>query len=499
MSTGFNTAFTAIYLSDQQLANALHISNEDLVEISLSKIKTLFPDKKIYCNTPLKGVEYIPTKAEYDFLSNLNNLLPESQIADEDIDEVFFCYMKGFYPLLNFDLTNELLNRHMKYMSQYSFSENIPPGLVPVFISREFINTLNITNVNAHEYLIKNINNFDVEIFYEPPDLRQYRLDFTLSDYRSLKLIRYFSTIKNLKYATMLDEILKHPEVFRSFPSWIELEIYRGCEYSCTFCPRQFIDNSKDGSQLSLEQIKKIASEINEFFPDDLTICLGGMGEPLLHEDLNSILKEFSMVNSIKEILIETSFSTDIQRLIETLENMNAPEKRKISIIVNLTTLDSRKYKDIYGKDELEIILAKIDQLLNTLDAKQVHVQMIKMKEVEEEVEKYFNYFENKNINVILQKYNRYADLMPEKRVSDLTPVKREFCWHLLRDMYIRSDGAVSLCRISMDDSLGNIQSSTLEELWDKGLSSADLTLKGKDNEINAPCLSCDEWYTFNA
>jgi radical SAM protein with 4Fe4S-binding SPASM domain len=83
--------------------------------------------------------------------------------------------------------------------------------------------------------------------------------------------------------------------------------------------------------------------------------------------------------------------------------------------------------------------------------------------------------------------------------VSDLTPIQREFCWHLARDLYVQVNGDVLICKQLDGDPIGNILKDDLGSIWNKGLESFSLSLNGEHQKISAPCLSCDEWYTFNA
>ena len=54
----------------------------------------------------------------------------------------------------------------------------------------------------------------------------------------------------NMEYRELFDNILANPNGFRLAPSYIEMELYRGCESACTFCPRQFISNENDTEKL---------------------------------------------------------------------------------------------------------------------------------------------------------------------------------------------------------------------------------------------------------
>ncbi len=501
----FEPSAVAIFLSDENL-NQIR-SGENLLEIFAKKVFTIFPDLKVYVNRPLEigkffpNAERIESTDELSFLKGVSSKLPSSVSGDSDIDEVFFAYFVGIYPLLDILLTKELLSRHKKYLAQYSYSENLPHGIVPIFLSREFVQSLPIVlDTSAHEYLLKNINNFDVEIFYSPPDLRQYRLDFTLGDTRS----RIISNLllqekKDANYLEILPILKDKPAIFRCAPSYFEFEIFRGCLYKCSFCPRQFISNDSDGQMLTRAFIEKFLEESKNAFQSPVTVCFGGMGEPLLHPDLTELMDCVLKNDYVLELIIETALYSDTTQLENYISSIPIELKKKLTLIINLSTLDERKYLNIYGENNLKSVLSKIDRLNSLLYKNTLHVQIIKIKEIENEIESYFNFFEEKKINVILQKYNRYAELMPEKRVSDLTPINRDFCWHLARDVYIRSDGKVTVCRQDFQRPVGDLNNESINEIWAKGHGSFSKSLCGDHSEVNAPCTKCDEWYTFNA
>jgi spiro-SPASM protein len=195
-----------------------------------------------------------------------------------------------------------------------------------------------------------------------------------------------------------------------------------------------------------------------------------------------------------------------MEDILDNLKGLTDLELKKISIIVNCTTLREDRYKNIYGKDALNIVHKNIKLLQAILPPENISVQIIKIKEIEDEVDAYFSYFEKQAVNVVFQKYNRYINLLKEKRVSDLTPLKREFCWHLARDLYINSDGSVSLCKqlpksiaTQPGQILGNLHSDNILDLWRKGIDAFHNSLTAKHHKIPASCLNCDEWYTFNA
>ncbi|MCW7491735.1 spiro-SPASM protein [Leptospira sp. 2 VSF19] len=510
----YNPSFAVVYLDNQSIQFLDQNFKIELWEEFTNRLSKVFPEIPIHINsntsllqklnsTSLKNriILHEDVSKEYDFLLRLGKLLPESKFKDPDWDEVCFLYFTGISPLLDTELTEKAWNRHKNFFSQYSYSENLPPGLTPTIITREFLTSLpDVLTTDIHSFFIKNINQYDVDIFYKAPDLRQLRLDFRLSSFRSLTLIQGLLPFgKDLTYENLLSILKENPQLFRSGPTYLEWEIYKGCELKCTFCPREFVDLENDGSFVSLEDVKSTIHKLNSELLSPITISLTGNGEPLLHPDFKNVVLEILKLKTLSELIIETALYRNTESLLSLIESLNPSEKEKLCVIVNVTTLQPDVYKSLYGKSELEKVLGTIDLLSQSLPNQSLHVQMIKMKEVEEEIDPYFTFFEKKGINVILQKYNTFANKLIERRVSDLTPIHRDFCWHLARDLSVSVDGKVAICKQNQSEVVGNLYKESLGVVWQKGLEFFKHSFHGEHDKIPAPCLNCDEWYTFNA
>ncbi|TGM97931.1 spiro-SPASM protein [Leptospira yasudae] len=486
---------------------------ENLLRLSLDKLASVLPNSAVFFNswpfpeTKSKfnslNIQILEESSEIVFLKKVAAALPDSRTGDPDWDDASFFYFTGLFPCLDTNLSREIYERHDRYLSQYSYSENLPAGIVPTIVSREFTNGIpDATKTAAQEYLAKNINHYDVEIFYHAPDLRQYRLDFSLKNRRSLNLVRGFLKAKEeWSYSEIQPWIQEHPEVFRTGPSYLELEVYRGCELSCTFCPRQFGSNDQDGTFLSPSFLENLVKQQEESFSNEYSVCFGGLGEPLLHPEFPKLISAVIGASShlLQELIVETALYTDFENTFNFLNTLAPEQKEKITWIVNLTTKNADKYERLYGKKSLNKVLSNLDKLESVFPKNRIYLQFLKIQEAEEEVEIWVDETEKRGYGVVLQKYNRYAGLMPEKRVTDLTPIQREFCWHLNRDLYVNSQGTVSVCKQIPAKELGNLHKENLMQIWQKGLPSFAKSLNGNHETTGAPCLSCDEWYTFNA
>lgn len=167
------------------------IEGENLLLLSLRKLSKVLPESTVFFNAwPFSkkintynflNIKILEDSSEISFVKKISAQLPQSRTGDPDWDDASFFFFTGLFPCLDDNLSLEIYRRHDHYLSQYSYSENLPSGIVPTILSREFTNGIPETvNTSVQEYLNKNINHYDVEIFYHDPDLRQYRLDFSL-------------------------------------------------------------------------------------------------------------------------------------------------------------------------------------------------------------------------------------------------------------------------------------------------------------------------------
>jgi spiro-SPASM protein len=119
------------------------------------------------------------------------------------------------------------------------------------------------------------------------------------------------------------------------------------------------------------------------------------------------------------------------------------------------------------------------------------------MRENEEDLEAFYKSWKARTENIIVQKYDSFCGALPDRKVADLSPLKRFPCWHVKRDMPILLDGTVPLCRedLRAERSLGNALREELPALWERGLG---MYLSHLSGEWSGICARCDEYYTFN-
>ncbi|HKK64784.1 MAG TPA: SPASM domain-containing protein, partial [Clostridia bacterium] len=127
-----------------------------------------------------------------------------------------------------------------------------------------------------------------------------------------------------------------------------------------------------------------------------------------------------------------------------------------------------------------------------------VYVQAVRMRENEEQLDQFYRYWkQQEHVTPIVQKYDSFCGALPERKVTDLSPIKRFPCWHLKRDLSILIDGSVPMCREDLQHKhpLGNIFEEDIETIWARGNGYYRRHLEADYPEL---CRSCDEYYTYN-
>lgn len=85
-------------------------------------------------------------------------------------------------------------------------------------------------------------------------------------------------------------------------PTWVELSLIDVCNRKCVFCPKSNEDVAPDTFQMMNRTIiDKIHDQLIEIeFNGTISLC--GYGEPLLHKDINYIVKKLSNVSNVEII-----------------------------------------------------------------------------------------------------------------------------------------------------------------------------------------------------
>jgi spiro-SPASM protein len=142
---------------------------------------------------------------------------------------------------------------------------------------------------------------------------------------------------------------------------------------------------------------------------------------------------------------------------------------------------------------------------------KDAYVQAVRTVGAEDDIEQFYRSWKEAApsgaANIIIQKYDDFCGALERKQASDLSPVRRQPCWHIMRDMPVLIDGTAPLCREDIEtlkgrgsgvvsrNILGNVFTDSLEAIWERG---KPFYTGQCGQQYDGMCAGCDEYYTYN-
>jgi spiro-SPASM protein len=483
--------------------------NETFVPEMIEKnIKNSNPDAKVYYSIPSNYTGKLLNSADVFKREGSDDIVFWKTFFNSTSSE-HAAVINGDSPFFDPEILKEMSDIHIKYLAEFTFSENLPEGFACEIISRELVNQIPETNEKSlpiGKVIRANINKFDVELFYKEPDIRSKRISFRLNNVRDRKVMENLFAVKKSipAYAEVKDLIESNPETLFIGPSYLELEITGKCPLDCLFCYRKSLSSGEHG-EMEYKTFTSILEEMKNF-EMPYTLCFTGSGEPMQHPEFYSFMEAAVKESLVEQLIIETN---GIKADSNFKGFISKPENSKVKVIINNNGLDKESYLRFHKTDAYDSVLKNILSLagLNS-GGERIYIQIMKINETDEftkendiksYLDKYYDFWEGQKVPIILQKQNTYFGRIPDRRYSDLSPVKRTPCWHLQRDLYILSDGTVSFCKQDIDgeNSYGNIKKDRLTGIWNNQ-KKAFLEDYSGNFPSNPDCKDCDEWYTFN-
>ena len=243
---------------------------------------------------PVAGTVYFSLPSSYDgrLTSGTNSLVRQGiddvtwwkgVFARTSSDHLIKIFMDS--PFLDPDIIRDMTAQHLDNLAEFTFSENLPAGLGCEIIARDLVESMPDPGKETQQLgkvIRANINQFDVELYYRDPDIRDKRIAFRTGNRRDKKIMEGILGISGSfpPYGDIKKIIHENPAVLYPGPSYLEIEITGRCELDCIYCFRKSLPSPRGDMDPAL--FEKILGDMRDF---DLpySICLGGSGEPLMH------------------------------------------------------------------------------------------------------------------------------------------------------------------------------------------------------------------------
>jgi len=426
--------------------------------------------------------------------------------------------VSGDEPLLDPELIGRMLQNHLRYRADYSFADGYPAGLAAELISPQILPALSALAAKTGEkekkapgtergwlfsLIQKDINSFDIETEISPRDLREFRIELVCDTKRNTLLVERLLEAGAGKASALLDYIPGHLSILRTLPAFLQVQIEGGCPQTCAFCPYPLVggDILKRRDSMPRERFSALVSAFADFAGESV-VDISLWGEPALHPEIGALIDDVLSHPELSLIVETSGIGWSEGSLEKTAERWKSDSR--LNFVLSLDALRPDLYASLRGPG-FEEAMNTAGRLLS-LFPDTAHIQTLRTRESEPALEEFWRGWKKRTDHVIVQKYSRFAGFLPERKVTDLSPLVRRPCWHLKRDFSVLLDGTVPLCRdcVRSEIKLGNVFDGPglesieerLESLWKAGERYHELHVSG---EYPPPCAVCDEYYTYNA
>ena len=435
-----------------------------------------------------------------DCMDKLFSVFEEILVADKTLSGLFHFW--GDAPFMNLAANREILSLHRQYLSDYVFAEGYPAGITGCILTRNIIAPLKqdgraiaLRRDGIFETLRININAYDIETAVSPRDLRMLRLELFKDRQRNINICERLPLHSDMSPEELCRVVEEQRRSYRSLPAFFAFQLSSRCPQSCSYCPfpKAFPGHLSATQFLAPDDFAVMLDKVCSFVEDPV-VSLSLWGELSLHPQLDQIL-DIARRHSAARFLIETS---GIGWTETAQSQLIAFDPDCLDLILSLDSIDPSLYEQLRGGGfEEAMAFAKWGK--NSFDH-HFHVQAVRMNENEEHLMDFYRYWKDQGTSFIIQKFNDHSGYISQKRVADLSPLKRHECWHVKRDMVIDIGGRVFACpshSINQKDDLsyGNLLTDDIAKVWDNG---EKLFSSHTNNNLPEICTICDEWYTYN-
>ena len=352
------------------------------------------------------------------------------------------------------------------------------------------------------------INSFEIETVIAPKDYRMLRLTFScaqkidfLACERLFKAAQKKVAMQTADFdALALSDLAESDvSVLQTVPAFYNVQISGRYQHDLVYTPYSQLIQAHPLSDMPFADFQKLVAQIADY-SENAVVSLSAFGEPLLHPHFADCVKEVLSHPGLTAF-IETDGTLVTEQMVSALAALDA---KRIIWVVLLDAVESKGYAGLHhcAESDFSPAVAAVG-LLSKAFPHNVYPQMTRMKANEAQLESFYRFWKDKDNasagELIIQKYNTFCGSLPDEKSADLSPLVRNPCWHLRRDMTILSDGTVPFCVSQvLGKSAGNAITEGIPAVWERFSEplKAHLT-KDFSAATTANCKACDEYYTF--
>lgn len=256
-------------------------------------------------------------------------------------------------------------------------------------------------------------------------------------------------------------------------PFCINIFPINACNFKCKYCYYAEESYSKqkyyDKNVMSLKEFKKYADDISGFGTPIKTLRFVGQGEPLLHKDIDLMVKYAKEINIAEKVEIITNGSLLTNQMADKLIMAGLS-----SLLISIQGINSSQYEEFCGVDiDYNKLIENIKYFYENKKETVLHVKIIDfVLNSASDKTKYYDIFSNIADKCIIEPLctNDLLDfswLNTSKYRIDENK-KEDICPYPFYQMQITPDGYVKPCCAAshLAPTIGNAQEKTIAEIW---------------------------------
>jgi MoaA/NifB/PqqE/SkfB family radical SAM enzyme len=245
---------------------------------------------------------------------------------------------------------------------------------------------------------------------------------------------------------------------------------------------------------LSLDTAENLFRQLSTL--DGTRLTLAGVGDPLLHPDVFTLIDAAAM-----DAGLHLHLETDLLDLTEeSLSRLAASHLDVLS--VHLPALTPQTYARIMGCDGLAKVLENIRRFVAERQARRAGVPILvpvftKCRDNLPEMEPWYDQWLRALGSAVIQGPSDYASQIPDPGPSDMTPPKRTPCARLSSRLTILSDGTVVACEqdVLARKPMGHLTRHPLRDIWRQSFEPLRSDHQQSLFQYHPLCHQCREWH----
>lgn len=250
-----------------------------------------------------------------------------------------------------------------------------------------------------------------------------------------------------------------------AFPVVLQIELSNRCNLECIMCPRRGMTRAEgDMDPVLFDKI------IDEAAGKAELAILHLLGDSMLNPHL------YTMIDRCREAGIRTVLSTNGTLLNE--EHARRLRASKLDILIlSFDGFRRETYEKVRKNANYDKTLRNIERFLKLppLDHPHTIVQMIAMKETQEEVREFLDFWKGSRVQALIKPFTQWqGDIDSINALSGnpggslLAALNDKVCDRVWRWLTVYQDGTVAPCCRDYDGAhpVGNLQEASVAEIW---------------------------------